>query len=145
MILLFRYFGHIFSHWRARGNELSRAEQGALKATSGTWLLFNQHHWLQFACVTNCTKVEGSAPPPTFKFGGLEPPLPPPVPLPMVDNSPNKGNDQSLYCAYYAVVNKSVVHLKLACMFGKTLSPITYNFIFIYLYLYIFNNIVLLG
>ena len=31
--LLFSLF--FFSHWRARGNELSRAEQGALKATSG--------------------------------------------------------------------------------------------------------------
>ena len=33
--ILFHYFWHIFSRWRARGNELSRAEQGASKATSG--------------------------------------------------------------------------------------------------------------
>ena len=32
--LLFCYLGNVFSRWRARGNELSKAEQGASKAIS---------------------------------------------------------------------------------------------------------------
>ena len=32
--LLFCYLRNVFSHWRARGNELSKAEQGASKAIS---------------------------------------------------------------------------------------------------------------
>ena len=33
--LLFHNIWHIFSQWRVRSNELSRAKQGASKATSG--------------------------------------------------------------------------------------------------------------
>ena len=95
---LIHYLWHIFSRWRARGNELSRAEQGALKATSGDLTAaYIVDCWSLFACVTNCTKVEGfcsstslaSRPLPlkkvawrrgyssTFKFGRARAPLAP--------------------------------------------------------------------
>ena len=77
MSLLFHYSWHISAIGEREATiclELSRA---LWKPQVETWLLFNRHHCSLHAWLT-VHESGGALPlPPTFKFGGLQPPLPP--------------------------------------------------------------------
>ena len=101
--LLFRLiFGIFLAIGQRETNELSRAEQGASKATSGDLTAVQSTLLIGslFGCVTNCAKVEGLCPS-TFKFGGARAPPCPPVPPPMngqVEKQDTSGNECKREC-----------------------------------------------